>query len=160
LGRNHDKEMAPSEAVLDFRVPPVPHVARAVRDGVAEFAQARGVGREDLGHFLSALGEALANAIEHSRATEPIAVQVRIDRESIVATIADNGVGFPVERFAEPCLPDPGAERGRGLPIMRRCCDIFSIQSERDKGTSIVLGRYFQAAAQPLSMTSKRRQPA
>ena len=144
--------MAPSEAVLDFRVPPVPHVARMVREGVAEFAESHGISRDDVAQFLTALGEALANAIEHARATEPIHVEVRITRDTIVATIADGGVGFAADHLSEPSLPDPGAERGRGLAIMRSCCDIFSIESERGKGTSIKIGRRLRAAKPRLSI--------
>ena len=144
--------MAPSEAVLDFRVPPVPHVARMVREGVSEFAESHGISRDDVAQFLTALGEALANAIEHARATDPILVEVRITRDSIVATVADGGVGFAADQLAEPSLPDPGAERGRGLAIMRSCCDIFSIESERGKGTSIVIGRRLRAGKPRLSV--------
>ncbi len=138
----------------------MPYVARVVRDGVSEFAESHGIGREDLSHFLTALGEALANAIEHAGATGPIHIEVRIDRASIVATVSDDGVGFPAEELAEPVLPDPTAERGRGLPIMRRCCDIFSITSETGKGTSIVLGRSFQGGERGRSLTWNERQPA
>jgi anti-sigma regulatory factor (Ser/Thr protein kinase) len=44
----------------------------------------------------------------------------------------------------EPSLPGADAERGRGLPIMRRCSDIFAIRSEPGRGTAVVLGRYLQ----------------
>jgi anti-sigma regulatory factor (Ser/Thr protein kinase) len=152
--------MAPSEAVLEFRVPPVPHVARVVRDGVSEFAEAHGIGHDDLSHFLTALGEALANAIEHAEATGPIHIEVRIDSGSIVATVADDGVGFAPGDLGEPSLPDPTAERGRGLPIMRRCCDIFSITSERGKGTRIVIGRSFEGSAPQASLVYDEKQPA
>jgi serine/threonine-protein kinase RsbW len=152
MGTTRTKVMAPSEAVLDFRVPPEPHVARVVREGVAEFAESHGISHEDVAQFLTALGEALANAIEHARTTAPIAVEVRIDRQSIVATVADDGIGFPADQLTEPLLPDPAAERGRGLAIMRTCCDIFSIESESGKGTSIVIGRHLRSAGPRLSV--------
>jgi anti-sigma regulatory factor (Ser/Thr protein kinase) len=137
-------QMSTAEAVLDFRVPAKPHLARVVREGVAEFATARGVGGEDLGHFMIALGEALANAIEHGGADRPIEVEVRIDAERIVATITDGGAGFSADLPPEPKLPDLAAERGRGLPIMRRCSDIFAIKSEAGQGTAVVVGRYLK----------------
>ncbi len=132
----------PTEAALDFRIPPHPRLARVVREGVAEFGRAHGVPEDDLGHFLIALGEALANAIEHARAAKPIEIACRVGPERIIATVRDDGVGFPGEPPAFPELPEVSAERGRGLPMMRRCSDIFAVQSVPGKGTAVVVGRY------------------
>jgi anti-sigma regulatory factor (Ser/Thr protein kinase) len=107
---------------------------------VADFARTHGIAGDTLNHFLSALGEALANAIEHARSEKPIEIEVRIALDRIVATIRDRGVGFASEPPANPVLPEPNAERGRGLPIMRRCCDIFSIESSPGHGTSVLIG--------------------
>jgi len=134
--------MSNAEAVLDFRVAPQPHLSRLVRERVFNFARDNGVGEDDLAYFLTALGEAVANAIEHARAEQPILVEVRVDGNRIVATVADNGVGFPASPTLDPALPDIHAERGRGLPIMRRCSDIFALHSEPGQGTAVILGRY------------------
>jgi anti-sigma regulatory factor (Ser/Thr protein kinase) len=136
--------MSTAEAVLDFRVAPQPHLSRIVRERVVDFARNHGVGEDDLAYFLTALGEAVANAIEHARAQQPILVEVRVDRDRIVATVEDNGVGFPTAAVIEPDLPDAQAERGRGLPIMRRCSDIFVLRSEPGQGTAVVVGRYLR----------------
>lgn len=136
--------MGTTEAVLDFRVSPQPHLSRVVRAGVSDFAREHGVAEEDLGCFLTALGEALANAIEHSRADKLIEIEIRVGADRIVATVRDNGVGFESDLVVEPGLPDPTAERGRGLPIMRRCSDIFALKSIPGKGTAVVLGRYLR----------------
>lgn len=137
--------MTMRDAVLDFRVPPQPHLSRVVREGVAEFARARSVDEDDLEIFLTALGEALANAIEHSHAERPIDIEVRLSHERILASVHDSGVGFAFGSVVESRLGDPTAERGRGLPIMRRCSDIFAIDSSPGKGTTVVLGRYLRA---------------
>ncbi len=137
--------MSASDAVLDFRVPPEPHLSRVVREGVATFARSHGVGEDDLSHFLTALGEALANAMEHARAQQPLTVEVRLSDDRIVATVQDNGVGFPSARtIVEPQLPNLDSERGRGLPIMRRCSDIFAVESTPGQGTAVMLGRYLR----------------
>jgi anti-sigma regulatory factor (Ser/Thr protein kinase) len=136
--------MPNTDVVLDFQVPPQPHLCGVVRQGVADFARTHGVVDDDLMYFLTALGEALANAIEHARAAEPIAVQVRVAKDRIVATIQDRGIGFPSDVSARPDLPEPSAERGRGLPIMRRCTDIFAVRSVPGKGTAVVLGCYLR----------------
>jgi anti-sigma regulatory factor (Ser/Thr protein kinase) len=137
--------MTCTEAVLDFKIPPLPHLARVVREGVVDFARLNGVGDDDLAHFLTALGEALANAVEHARSDAPIEVEVRIGMERILASVQDAGVGFVADLGPEPDLPSLDAERGRGLPIMRRCCDIFAIASEPGKGTVVLIGRYLRS---------------
>jgi anti-sigma regulatory factor (Ser/Thr protein kinase) len=135
-----------SEAVLDFRVAPQPHASRIVRDRVSKFALKHGVGDDDLAHFLIALGEALANAIEHARADEPVEIEVRIGADRILATVQDSGIGFPAEVIARAKFPGSDSERGRGLPIMRSCCEIFALKTEPGKGTAVVLGRYIKKA--------------
>jgi serine/threonine-protein kinase RsbW len=139
--------MLNTDAVLDFRVLPQPHLCAVVRQGVSAFARSHGVLDEDLTHILTALGEALANAIEHAGGEEPIDVQVRVGNDRIVVTVQDSGIGFPSELVSPPDLPEPSSERGRGLPIMRRCTDIFTIRSLPGRGTAVVLGRYLRKAA-------------
>lgn len=139
--------MLNTDAVLDFRVLPQPHLCAVVRQGVADFARSHGVVEEDLTHILTALGEALANAIEHAGGQEPIDVEIRVGSDRIVATVMDSGIGFPSEIASPPDLPEPSAERGRGLPIMRRCTDIFAIRSLPGRGTAVVLGRYLRKGA-------------
>jgi anti-sigma regulatory factor (Ser/Thr protein kinase) len=135
-----------SEAVLDFRVAPQPHASRIVRDRVSKFALEHGVGDEDLAHFLIALGEALANAIEHARADGPVEIEVRVGCDRILATVQDSGIGFPADDvIAKAQFPGSDSERGRGLPIMRSCCEIFALKTEPGKGTAVVLGRYLKA---------------
>ncbi len=111
---------------------------------MTEFARAHAVCDDDLAHFLTALGEAVANAIEHSHADRAIQVEVRIGDDRMLATVADRGIGFDTTGLGDSSLPDPSAERGRGLPIMRRCTDIFSLTSEPGRGTVVVLGRYLR----------------
>jgi len=150
-GKQLCEAMLDKDAVLEFRVLPQPHLCAVVRQGVADFARAHGVADEDLTHILTALGEALANAIEHAGGEEPIDLQVRVGSDRIVVTVQDSGVGFPSELMSPPPdlpdLPEPSAERGRGLPIMRRCTDIFAIRSLPGRGTAVVLGRYLSKAA-------------
>ncbi len=134
----------PDEAIVDFRVAPQAHLSRVVREGVMDFARSHGVCEDDLAHFLTALGEALANAIEHARAEGPIVIEVRVRHDRILASVQDNGIGFASQLVVDPQLPTPDAERGRGLPIMRRCCDIFALNSSPGKGTAVVLGRYLR----------------
>jgi anti-sigma regulatory factor (Ser/Thr protein kinase) len=139
--------MKAPEEVLHFRVRPEPRASRAVRAGVAQFGREHGVSDDDLDLFLTALGEAIANAVEHgarnSRAVS-IDVEVRIGGDRIIGHVQDDGDGFTPPSVAEPSLPDATSERGRGLPIIRRCSDFFAVTSSPGKGTAVLLGRYFR----------------
>lgn len=131
-------------ANLRLRIPPDPRYGREVRERVAGFATAYRVGDDDLREFLTAIGEALANAIEHSRSADLITVSCWIDDGSLFASVIDEGVGFTAPATIESRLPDVFAERGRGLGIMRRCSDHVSVKSTPGKGTEVTLRRYLR----------------
>jgi stage II sporulation protein AB (anti-sigma F factor) len=144
-GSRIEERPATLGARLRLRVPPDPQLGRYVREQIIAFASALDIPEADLGDFLTALGEALANAMEHSGAREPIEVSVwLVGSDQLVATVVDRGVGFEPSATAasEPHLPDSLSERGRGLPIMRRCSDIFSVRSAPGQGTAVTLGRF------------------
>lgn len=129
-----------SGTTVNLRIPASPKCGRLARERVAAFAAEHLLDPEDLREFITAIGEALANAIEHSR-SKVIEVSCWIDAEDkLIATIADSGCGFSDGPDAL-ILPPPYAERGRGLPIMRRYSDVFSIRTEPGKGTRVLLGR-------------------
>jgi anti-sigma regulatory factor (Ser/Thr protein kinase) len=123
-------------------MPPDPRFSASVRRQISSFAMGCGLSGDELATYMAAVGEALANAIEHSSSREAVDVQCRIEPDKIVAIITDAGNGFPVNRQPEMTLPNAYAERGRGLPIMRRFSDIFALASSPGRGTSVFLGRY------------------
>ncbi len=111
-----------------------------VRREIEAFGRAHDVALSDLSTLLCAVGEAVANAVEHSGARD-IEVQCRIDDRKIIATVIDTGRG--VERSKADRilpLPEPMSEHGRGIPIMQRCTDMFSIRRLPGGGTGVVLG--------------------
>ncbi len=127
-----------------MRIPPQARFGRSVRKKVLLFADRFEVRREEIEEFIFAVGEALANAIEHSSTGDAIEVHCRIEKDRILATIIDSGSGFQSEHASDAKLPDALAERGRGLPLMRRCSDIFAIHSVPGRGTAVVLGTYLR----------------
>jgi anti-sigma regulatory factor (Ser/Thr protein kinase) len=148
--------MAPPDVVLRLTIPPQPRRSRLVRDRVTAFALENGVDETDLGDFLAALGEAVANAIEHGGTSHPIRVECRISEHRIQALVEDRGVGFT--RPAETAdLPDPTSERGRGLPLMRRCSDIFTVRSAPGRGTAVKIGRFLSRPLRPPFRPDGRR---
>src|SRR5689334_1987763 len=122
---------------LKVRIPPNARFGRAARAEILAFANRCAIGREDLEDFIFAVGEALANAIEHSHTNDVIELRCQIEDDKIVATIIDSGTGFRSDRVPSASLPDAFEERGRGLPIMRRCSDIFAVHSVPGRGTAV-----------------------
>lgn len=122
-------------------VPPDAQYVPTVRRQIEDFTRERRVSQVDIEALVLAVGEALANAVEHSDATHDIEVQCRVDDRKIIATVIDSGRG--VERSKSDRilpLPEPMSERGRGIPIMQRCTDMFSIRRLPGGGTGVVLG--------------------
>lgn len=136
-------------ATLRLHVPPTPQHVPSAREHLVEFILGHGVDRADLVEFLTAFGEALANAVEHSRAEAPIEISCwLVETDQLVATVVDRGVGFQAkEATTRADLPDALAERGRGLPIMRNCTDLFTVETAPGKGTVVILGRYLRRPA-------------
>ena len=131
-----------TKRTLHLRIPPDPAFARTVRDAVIGFGQLHGIAEVDLESLLFAVGEALANAIEHSSTGQDIEVLAELDDDKVVATVIDHGLGLmAVPKQCVP-LPDGLTERGRGIPIMQRCTDFFNVKSTPGSGTAITLGRW------------------
>ncbi|HVA26844.1 MAG TPA: ATP-binding protein [Candidatus Baltobacteraceae bacterium] len=127
---------------LKLAVPPDPQFAATVRNALTGFAQLHGVSAYDVEPLVCALGEALANAIEHAATAHDLEIEAEVDADWIVASIRDRGRGLPAIPIENAPLPRALAERGRGIPMMQRCTDVFSVESEPGAGTTIRLGRY------------------
>ncbi len=132
--------MPTPKAVLAFNASPQPDLPRAVRHSVAAVARDRGIGEDDIANFLAALGEAVANAIEHANADTPVRIEIAFDDVAMTASVVDGGTGFVLGGNGD-ALPEHKSERGRGIPIMRRCCDAFEITSAPGAGTAVILRR-------------------
>jgi anti-sigma regulatory factor (Ser/Thr protein kinase) len=133
---------------LALRVLPEPESGAEVRSRVAAFAASHGMQAVELDGFLSAVGEAVANAVEHSGVRDAIEIDCVAGEDRVLATVRDRGVGFDVSA-ALPVAPEPPraeVERGRGLHIMRYCSEILSIRSAPGKGTSVVVGSFLRGA--------------
>jgi len=129
---------------LRLLVPPDPKEARAVRDRIATFVRGLGVSEDALHDFVTVIGEAFANVVQHAETREAIELTTWLeDGSRLLARIVDRGRGFPSEDAARP--PDPPsnelAECGRGMWIMRSCSTMFSVESLPGLGTAIVFAR-------------------
>ncbi len=139
---------------IRLHVPPDPRYARTVRDAIIAFTSLHAVAAEDVEPLLFAIGEALANAIEHAGCTADIEVFAELDHEMITARITDSGSGIThVPRGTTP-LPHGLAEGGRGIPIMQRCADVFDMEALPGVGTVVTLGRVLRKSAQDSAVAS------
>lgn len=145
----HDTPEQAVGASLRLRVPPDGRYGKYVRERLTSFAEAFPLGEDELRAFVTAIGEAVANAVEHSKSADVIEVAAWVvDDEKLIATVVDTGVGFAAPAaIVDPELPPVTAERGRGLPIMKSCTDLFTVRSQPGQGTSVILGRYLRPTA-------------
>ena len=140
---------------LRLRVPPDARYGKFVRERLARFAAEASLTGADLREFITAIGEALANAIEHAKATDPIEISAYlVDDDIVMATVVDTGIGFAPDDTGERALPPTLAERGRGLPIMKSYVDLFTVRSEPGRGTAVILGRYLPGRRPPATPDS------
>ncbi|HEY6484998.1 MAG TPA: SpoIIE family protein phosphatase [Candidatus Cybelea sp.] len=120
---------APVSTYLFSAVPIAAPIARAI---VERDIEPLGLGGERRFDLLIALGEAVANAIEHGyRDATPGLIRLRLEHNGrqLVMTVEDFGHWKPFTR---------SDVRGRGIELMHACMDSVQIQSTRDS-TKIVL---------------------
>jgi hypothetical protein len=138
---NNERRQRARGAQLRLSVPPDPRLGAYVRHELTAFAESAGIRDAEVGDFMTAIGEALANAIEHAHTLEPIEVSAWLLDDRLFAAVRDRGIGFPVtDRSLTKPLPEAFAERGRGLPIMQRCADVCTVRSAPGEGTRVTLG--------------------
>ncbi len=145
---------APTDESLRLEIPPDTRYGRLVRERLAAFALARRVAPHDVTELVTAVSEAVANAVEHARTSRAIEVVCAFAGERLIATVADHGIGFDTSALHEPRLPEPLAERGRGVPIMRQCSDLLTIESVPGQGTTVTVGRYVPRRADDRMLAS------
>ena len=125
--------------LLDVRIAPSAWNARTVREHLIRIASTIEMNPKSLEDFVTAIGEAFANAVEHAHTTTPIEIVVKSGRNGqLTASVRDRGCGID-ERAIRQALPPAGAERGRGIPLMRRCSSSVRISAPRDGGTLVAL---------------------
>jgi PAS domain S-box-containing protein len=123
-------------AILTVRLQPVPLQARWVvqrGDAIGAHALRREISRtlqtfanadSDMPAAEVAVGEILANAVEHA----PSDVAIDLDWRSRAARLTIGDLGPGVAQAAR--LPDPYSERGRGLYLIAHLCLAFDVSTD------------------------------
>ncbi len=117
------------------------HLAE-VRRTVERLGQSTSLSRADLDDLLTAVDEAVANAIRHGSpqgAKSIIQVNCEPHANGLIVEIRDQGAGFVVPE--SPSMPGPDATGGRGLPLMVALSDAVEIAST-PQGTAITLKKF------------------
>ena len=74
--------------------------------------------------------EACVNAISHGGSPAEIEVFLGFSGHDLQITVKDQGKGFDIGAFDPGAVPDPDAERGRGLYLMARLADEMELRRE------------------------------
>lgn len=128
--------------VLRLRIPPLPHFARTARRTFAKFVGLHGLDGWETQSLVFALGEAVANAIQHAGSRQAIEIRVRVAGDSVVTTVKDRGCGIAAPPSGRVALPSVFAEAGRGFAIMQRFTDFLEVNTRAGHGTVVKFGRY------------------
>lgn len=97
---------------------------------------------EDKGHLMQIVREAVSNAARHGRA-ERVQITVEPQQNSLVMTIADNGVGFDAEKILRQHSGSGEQRVHHGLRNMMRRAELLGgyleVKSEVNKGTRVIV---------------------
>jgi anti-sigma regulatory factor (Ser/Thr protein kinase) len=112
----------------------VPQAVPVARRTLLHYVERIGLGDDDRYALITAVGEALANAVEHAYPGRPGLVRLAAQRtaDALCVTIEDDGCWKP---------PVRSEERGRGLPLMRSLMDAVDVRTAASR-TTIALTLY------------------
>jgi serine/threonine-protein kinase RsbW len=127
--------------LLSFSITSTPQAAKLIRNAVERFLAKRFPRSDASRELLLALGEALANAIEHGNSAQDIKVTVLARNSEVEVTVEDHGPGFEICVPSIKLLPPCDSERGRGFPIIASCTDSLKIDSRPGAGTRLIFTR-------------------
>lgn len=111
----------------------------------AEFGRLTGVADEDRYWVVSALREALANAVRHGNLQDPtrrVGVEYLFDGAAFTISVSDQGEGFDLGAIPDPTDPaNVLRPSGRGIFYMRQFMDRVHFEISATGGTTVVMTR-------------------
>lgn len=108
------------------------------RRTVAAALTAAGVARDCLAEVEVALSEACTNVLHHAGQGDAYEVAINISDQQLTMDVIDFGAGFGQLQPGSP-MPDPTAESGRGLALMRALTDQAVFDSVSGDGGAVHL---------------------
>jgi serine/threonine-protein kinase RsbW len=114
-----------------------------------DLCEEAGNGGDDRYWLVTALREALANAIRHGsgeRPEVPVRVAIRIDGRRVAIRVEDRGPGFDPAGIPDPTAPEQLLRpSGRGIFYMRQFMDRVDFEAVPGGGTAVVMTRELHA---------------
>ncbi len=124
------REASETPLKLDLEINAVPESLAEVRSELRRWLPSVGASEDDTADLLIAVGEAVANSIEHAYGPQGGKVELRLEA-------TDRGVEIGISDTGTWRAPR-GAHRGRGTQLMRQLCDEVIVDHDRT-GTRVVL---------------------
>jgi len=115
------------------------HDFAGIRALVLDAAREVGFADRDAWGIVSAVFEAVANALHHGRkgGRGRIVVHIRAYADRFEAVVQDSGGGIAAP--ADSRMPGPASSRGRGIPLMKTFMD--EVKFEFDGGCKVTLSK-------------------
>ncbi len=111
------------------------------RERVRMFLRVHGVDEPSAHDVLLCVHEACANALEHSRSTTAVDVELCVGPTSVSVVVADKGLGLDLDLHDPRRAPTPLQPDGRGLYVM--ACLMDELEVHIDGGTMIRMQKRF-----------------
>jgi anti-sigma regulatory factor (Ser/Thr protein kinase) len=121
-----------------------PANASEMRAFVCDFLEGAKVPTHVMDEVLMAVGEVVANACRHGRASSgdgEVRLQCNRRDQVVMIRITDDGPGFDVDKVLHVGIPDVLSQGGRGFFLMRQLMDKVDVQSD-GSGTTVTLERH------------------
>jgi anti-sigma regulatory factor (Ser/Thr protein kinase) len=142
MGQNNQGNGAHDGAVVTLEMPARADRLALVRQAVEELAVTTRLSREQTDDLLTAVDEAVANAIRHGSSGEGDTIRVTCEpsERGLTVRVRDGGRGFAAPH-PSPEMPTPEAPGGRGLPLMCALSDSVEFAST-PAGTTVTLRKH------------------
>ena len=99
----------------------------AACDWVEALAVGSGWDARDVSRVVLAVGEAVANAVEHAPTSGPVRLSALVSNGSVTVRVDAGRPGPPSLHLTRPALPrDPATVGGRGLYIIATLADVVT----------------------------------
>jgi stage II sporulation protein AB (anti-sigma F factor) len=133
-------------------------VSKSQNEGFARVAVAAFVAQldptiDEINDVKTAVSEAVTNSIIHgyeSREDGIVRIEAEINENEITIVISDKGIGIDdINQAMEPLYTSrPDLERsGMGFTVMETFMDYLEVESEKGKGTKVVIKKKFNVVS-------------
>ena len=110
---------------------------RTARHDIAAFVTYCGFESEDTADIVLAVGEALANIVEHSGSQKAYNIRCEFDGARFLVRVEDKGSGFVPP--TKPPIRQPLQTRGLGIYLMNKLMDATEFSFKPGNGTVLTM---------------------